>query len=155
MASKKGALRLLARACRSDLSGTGLGGHLGGQPKPGLDKHKSLNSLSFQTRAAKSNCIAATRKDPFDGNGRAYRMNWSLGDHQCSDEVKEKYQYLPHAVMPTIDHAAHCKLFAYKDPRFAPGHGRISMRTTWSKAVNTEHDIDEGAGSKTERVGRK
>jgi hypothetical protein len=51
-----------------------------------------LNGLSFQTRAAKSNCIAATRKDLFDGNGRAYRMNWSLGDHQCSDEVKEKYQ---------------------------------------------------------------
>jgi hypothetical protein len=28
------------------------------------------------------------------------------------------------------------------------------MRTTRSKIVNTEHDIDEGAGSKTEK-GRK
>jgi hypothetical protein len=56
------------------------------------------------------------------------------------------------------------------DPHFAPGHFRIvipsgegstikiaipCVQTPRSKIVNTEHDIDEGAGSKTERAERK
>jgi hypothetical protein len=65
---------------------------LAGHPKPGLGKHKSLNGLGLQTRAAESNYVAATRKDSLDGNGGAYTMDWSLSYHQCGCGWKKKYQ---------------------------------------------------------------
>ncbi|KAJ7866875.1 hypothetical protein B0H13DRAFT_1897861 [Mycena leptocephala] len=67
--------------------------HLAGQPKPGPDKHKSLNGLGLQTRAAEPNSITAATAEPTERSAKPvmikneYRVLGTYWAEACYEAV--------------------------------------------------------------------